>query len=325
MTAWKHVSVLVVSCVVCCFLNKPAFSAPAREPAIDDEDWSGCADAAQAVERQGRAPAFILAALTETESGRRAPGGSVRAWPWTIHAKGRGHYYASKDAAIAAVRRLHAQGVTTIDVGCAQINLRYHPNAFASLEEAFDPVTNISYALQFLRELHARFGSWEDAIASYHSIDPSHQTVYRKRVLSAWLKAERDDAEFWSKSDVHPAPSDRPGNDVFLARDATDEPALSPRQSRQAWTRWEGLTPRSRLALVLASASRLPVWVPDLPRPAAPGRTELALDLGARPRAKVKRRCPCHTRRSRLTPQVTPRKATLRDKGANWSGVRGLR
>lgn len=292
MTAWKHVSVLVVSCVVCCVLSRPVFAAAARVPAIDDEDWGGCADAAHAVERQAQVPAFILSAVTQIESGRRAPGGSLKAWPWTIHAKGRGRYFASKEAAVAEVRRLRAEGVTTIDVGCAQINLRYHPDAFATLEEAFDPVTNVSYALQFLRELRARFGSWEDAIASYHSIDPAHQVNYRKRVLSAWLKAEREDAEFWNKSGVRPASADRPGNSVLLAGDTAREPELDMRQNRDRWTRWDSLFlfARSRDSLALGVAPWLPEWVPDLPRPRPPAHTELALDLGARPRVKGKTR-----------------------------------
>lgn len=290
MTAWKHVSVLVASWVVCCVLNEPALGAGAREAVLIDEDWGGCADAAHAVERQEQAPAFILAALTQIESGRPAPGGGAKAWPWTIHAKGRGRFFATKEAAVAAVRRLHAEGITTIDVGCAQINLRYHPNAFASLEEAFDPVTNITYALRFLRKLRARFGTWENAIASYHSIDPAHQTVYRKRVLTAWLKAERVNAEYWSKSDVHRPPSNQPGDSVLLAGDTTEVPELDLRQDRDTRTRWERIIARSHDTLVLAAATGLPYWLPGLPQPKAPASKEYALDFGTRPRVKTKRR-----------------------------------
>jgi hypothetical protein len=45
------------------------------------------------------------------------------AWPWTVTAHGRGQFYPSKQAAIAAVRKLKAKGVKNIDGGCMQVNL----------------------------------------------------------------------------------------------------------------------------------------------------------------------------------------------------------
>ena len=39
-----------------------------------------------------------------------------------------------------------AQGARSIDVGCMQVNLLHHADAFASLEQAFDPVANARYA-----------------------------------------------------------------------------------------------------------------------------------------------------------------------------------
>ena len=35
-----------------------------------------------------------------------------------------------------------------------QINLFHHPDAFASLDAAFDPMDNIAYGADFLRRLH---------------------------------------------------------------------------------------------------------------------------------------------------------------------------
>jgi hypothetical protein len=262
-------------------------SAPGVKVTADDESWGGCADAAHAVERDGEAPAFILAALTLTDSGRGAPGGGVKAWPWTIHAKGRGHFFPSKEAAVNEVRRLRAAGVTTIDVGCAQINLRYHPEAFASLEEAFDPVKNVSYALRFLRELRDRFGSWEEAIASYHSIDPKHRARYRKRVVSAWIKVARDNAEFWRRSGVHSASADRPGNSAHLAAEPAREPELAMREGRRAWTRWDTHLSRAQRSLGASVSNWISDWLPERPKRRLPPSAQLALDLGARPRVKA--------------------------------------
>jgi hypothetical protein len=61
--------------------------------------------------------------------------------------------FPTKAKAIAHVRELQARGVRNIDVGCMQINLRHHPNAFPDLETAFDPEMNTAYAAQFLNGL----------------------------------------------------------------------------------------------------------------------------------------------------------------------------
>ena len=54
---------------------------------------------------------------------------------------------------MAAVRAMQANGVRSIDVGCGQINLMYHPDAFPNLELAFDPQANAAYAARFLKAL----------------------------------------------------------------------------------------------------------------------------------------------------------------------------
>ena len=65
-------------------------------------------------------------------------------------AHGKGKFYPRRAAAIAAEKRPKADGVRKIDVGCIQINLYYHPEAFESREEAFDPAANSLYAADLL-------------------------------------------------------------------------------------------------------------------------------------------------------------------------------
>ena len=67
-----------------------------------------------------------------------------------------------------------------------QVNLRYHPNAFASLEDAFDPLTNVGYAANFLSRLRDRIGDWPKAIGSYHSQSPALNRPYFARVIRIW-------------------------------------------------------------------------------------------------------------------------------------------
>jgi hypothetical protein len=101
-------------------------------------------------------------------------------------AEGDGRFLASKAEAIAVVRALQARGVTNIDVGCMQINLQHHPDAFASLEEAFDPAANTAYAARFLKSLWEAAGSWPLAAAHYHSRTPERANAYSEKIRRLW-------------------------------------------------------------------------------------------------------------------------------------------
>jgi soluble lytic murein transglycosylase-like protein len=81
---------------------------------------------------------------------------------------------------------LQSRGVRLIDVGCFQVDLRYHPTAFSNLEQAFDPDANANYAAHFLTELRVRTGSWSAAVASYHSGQALEGESYRRKVLAQW-------------------------------------------------------------------------------------------------------------------------------------------
>ena len=154
--------------------------------ALADESTLCKAETA-AAETAQQLPTHLLSALSVAESGRKDPATKARtAWPWTIHAEGRGQYFSEKDAAIREVRRLKANGVRNIDVGCMQVNLAHHPKAFTSLEEAFDPALNAAYAAKFLKDLHSRTRSWTQAVAFYHSTTSALNLPYRHKVMAIW-------------------------------------------------------------------------------------------------------------------------------------------
>lgn len=158
-------------------LSGPALAEPGRL----------CRAAIQAVEREANLPAHLLTAIARVESGRRDPEtGAFHPWPWTINAEGRGQFFPTRAAAIAEVQALQARGVRSIDVGCMQINLRHHPNAFANLDEAFEPLSNARYAARFLTELNSTRNDWARAAAAYHSQTPEFAEPYRARVMAAW-------------------------------------------------------------------------------------------------------------------------------------------
>ena len=151
---------------------------------------SPCERAAVATEQASGLPAGLLLAIGRVESGRwDSARGRVTAWPWTINAAGKGLWFDTKDDAARTAKDLLNGGTRSIDVGCFQINLLWHPTAFASLEQAFDPDANAAYAAHFLLALFSQIGSWDAAVEAYHSADPALGFAYRQQVFSSWAAA----------------------------------------------------------------------------------------------------------------------------------------
>jgi hypothetical protein len=133
-----------------------------------------------------------LAAIARVESGRRdSETGSLNPWPWTINKDGQGSFYDVKSQAVAAAAAMRPHVRVSIDVGCMQISLTQHPNAFATLEEAFDPVTNAEYGAQFLVSLYEKTGSWPRAVAAYHSATPGIGDEYQAKVYAALPREQK--------------------------------------------------------------------------------------------------------------------------------------
>jgi hypothetical protein len=110
-------------------------------------------------------------------------------WPWTANVDGAPEVYTNKAEALEALTRVRYPKPANIDVGCFQISMRYHPDAFPSLDQAMDPASNANYAAKFLRELHDRTGDWPGAIGLYHSATEVRRIEYRDRVLALWKNA----------------------------------------------------------------------------------------------------------------------------------------
>ncbi len=159
-------------------------------PALADmPDGAACAAAGHAAEIAHTLPPNLLLSIGMVESGRADPlTGRAAPWPWTVNADGNGQYFASKQDAEAFVRLAQASGAHDIDVGCFQVSLAYHPDAFTSLDDAFNPASNAAYAATYLTQLKAQTGSWNSAIADYHSALPDLGLPYQRQVLAAWKR-----------------------------------------------------------------------------------------------------------------------------------------
>jgi hypothetical protein len=132
-----------------------------------------CAALARQAERTEGIPSGLVEAVALAESGRWfAHDGTTRPWPWTITAGSDSFFLSSKPEALRKVHELRSQGRSNIDVGCMQINLGYHGDAFASVADALEPAANVAYGAQFLKKLREETQSWARATARYHSRHP---------------------------------------------------------------------------------------------------------------------------------------------------------
>lgn len=139
-----------------------------------------CATLAEDAGQKLGVPSGLMAAISLVETGT---GG--QSWPWTLNEGGKGMHFDTKDEALAYLRDAVNRGVTNIDVGCMQLNFRWHASGFVSLEDMIDPSLNTRYAALFLTELKKRLGSWEDATANYHSADAERGVRYQAKVAQA--------------------------------------------------------------------------------------------------------------------------------------------
>ena len=156
-----------------------------------------CQIAVDKAEKNYQIKSNLLQTIASVESGRwNAQAGRRVAWPWTVHANGKGRYYNSKEEAIAAVKNLQQNGITNIDVGCMQINLKYHGDAFANLDEAFDPEKNVAYSAKFLRQLYKRNKqNWTKTAMHYHSRNLRKGTNYKNRLEKHYAQYVREDGD----------------------------------------------------------------------------------------------------------------------------------
>ncbi len=158
--------------------------APAAMP-VEGADQDLCGPAVASASTSQNLPAGLLNAIAIVESGRLNPQtGNLKPWPWTIDANGAGYRYPTEQAAEQAASGFEAAGITSLDIGCLQVNLAQHPDAFANLAQAFDPATNANYAARFLTSLEQKFGNWPQAVAAYHSQTPTLGAPYQARVYA---------------------------------------------------------------------------------------------------------------------------------------------
>lgn len=184
-----------------------------RSPALEDTLESNerkpvtCLEAIIQAQDRYEIPDNLLLAIGIQESGRSLAG-KIEIWPWTVNANGAGYFFATKEEAIEKVRILKKMGIASIDVGCMQINQKWHPDAFENVTEAFDPAANVEYAARYLLNLYGIYGDWTRAAASYHSATKSYQEKYLRRLAKNKVAANIIADTMRKETPLEPEPQD---------------------------------------------------------------------------------------------------------------------
>ena len=151
-----------------------------------------CEKVAEEVASESNVPVSVLKAISLNETGRKSEGG-FRPWAWTVNMEGAGHWFETRDEALRYVFKEYKRGARSFDVGCFQINYKWHGQHFSSIEEMFDPLANARYAARFLRELHDEMQDWSRAAGAYHSRTKIHAERYAARFDRFRAKLHRED------------------------------------------------------------------------------------------------------------------------------------
>jgi hypothetical protein len=151
-----------------------------------------CHQSITEAEKQKDIPQDLLTAIALVEAGRwQGTEKNPLIWPWSLTVNGKGHFYETPELAINAAETFFAHGISNIDIGCMQINVRYHKNAFSDLAEMFDPIYNTAYAANFLVSLKKDLGTWSHAVEGYHSRKQEFGQPYGKKVMGQWAELRK--------------------------------------------------------------------------------------------------------------------------------------
>ena len=148
-----------------------------------------CENTIESLELQTDIPKGLLLGIGKVEAIRKINNKYI-IWPWTINHAGKSLFFDTKKQMTNYVFKNLKRNDFNIDVGCMQINIKWHKNNFKKISDMFEINPNISYAASFLQQLKNKYGSWDKAIKHYHSSDPKKNKPYLIKVKSFWKKVE---------------------------------------------------------------------------------------------------------------------------------------
>jgi hypothetical protein len=124
-------------------------------------------------------PAVVLETVCLVESDLR---------PYVVNVQGKSYAFQTGAEACVFVKRVLARGISNVDVGCMQINWRWHGHTVESLEALFDPRACLVYGAKMLKTLFQERGGWLQSMLCYHSKAGGAQERYFEKVKRALLR-----------------------------------------------------------------------------------------------------------------------------------------
>lgn len=210
-------------------------------------------------------PPDVLYAVAMTES-KLSLEHAVRPWPWTLNVGGKGYRYDTRNDACTALRSF-LQQTRVVDVGIAQMNVRWQPQVFGPGKRfadpcaGLDPYANLDEAAKVIRQHYDASGDWVVAAGRYHRpAGGAPAALYRRKVreelaqLGSSPSLGTDSAELMV---ARVASSNRPtpSTSADFANDASLTWITPPPRSTEPNVTWVTPEPRRWMAEV-AVASR---------------------------------------------------------------------
>ena len=127
-------------------------------------------------------PVNLLLQVAKVESGY---GPHKTPWPWAIQVQGKSYYFKTQSAANLYIKQLLSLGIENFDVGCFQVNWRWHKDKVRTPQELLNPIKNTLIASQYLGDLKTQHYSWLKAVAYYHSSNLQQGKNYAKLVFQS--------------------------------------------------------------------------------------------------------------------------------------------
>ena len=157
----------------------------AKMPDSGNNIGETCNAAAQFAANVTGVPVAVLRAISLTETGRLI-NGVFTPWPWTVNVGGQGKWFSGRKSAHKFAQSVYKRGARSFDIGCFQLNYKWHGKNFLSIDQMFDPRTNAVYAARYLRNLFQTKGDWVAAAGAYHSNTPKYARKYSRRFSRIW-------------------------------------------------------------------------------------------------------------------------------------------
>ena len=155
-----------------------------------------CEKVIETIEDLTDIPKNLLLSIGKSESGRILKNNKHVIWPWTVNHAGKSLFFDTKNQMKKYVLKHVKKQDYNLDVGCMQINLKWHKNNFKKISDMFAVEPNVSYAASFLLQLKNKHGSWDKAIKHYHSSDPKKNKPYLIKVKHFWKIKEDNTVKF---------------------------------------------------------------------------------------------------------------------------------